>query len=56
MTLAISAAPLSSERRDTSVSGTRAVVSSQQLIGSSEPDTGGERFRRSHPRLFAPRV
>src|SRR5882762_9350437 len=42
MTLAISAAPLNSERRDTSVSGTRAVVSSQQLIGSSEP---GHRWR-----------
>src|SRR5215831_618116 len=32
MTLAITAAPVSSERRDTSVPGTRAVVSSQQLM------------------------
>ena len=37
MTLAIKAAPLSIERRDTSVSGTRAVVSSQQLMGVSLP-------------------
>src|SRR5712675_3772944 len=36
MTLAISAAPLNSERRGTSVSGTRAVVSSQQLMGASK--------------------
>ena len=35
MTLAISAAPLNSERRDTSVAGTRAVVSSQQLMWDS---------------------
>src|SRR5229473_5003335 len=35
MTLATSAAPLNSARRDTSVSGTRAVVSSQQLMGVS---------------------
>jgi len=35
MTLATSAAPLNSERRDTSVAGTRAVVSSQQLMGAS---------------------
>src|SRR3981189_2915661 len=32
MTLATSAAPLNSERRGTSVPGTRALVSSQQLI------------------------
>src|SRR5437899_1682361 len=36
MTLATSAAPLNSERRDTSVSGTRAVFSSQQLMGASK--------------------
>jgi hypothetical protein len=36
MTLATRAAPLNSERRDTSVSGTRAVVSSQQLMGASK--------------------
>jgi hypothetical protein len=36
MTLAITAAPLNSERRDMSVSGTRAVVSSQQLMRASE--------------------
>jgi hypothetical protein len=35
MTLATSAAPLNSERRDTSVAGTRAVVSSQQLTSAS---------------------
>src|SRR5262245_37425804 len=35
MTLATSAAPLNIERRDTRVSGTRAVVSSEQLIGWS---------------------
>src|SRR5688572_6931032 len=34
MMLAISTAPLKTERRDKSVSGTRAVVSSQQAIGS----------------------
>jgi hypothetical protein len=33
MTLASSAAPLNSERRDRSASGTRAVVSPQQLMG-----------------------
>src|SRR2546429_4141670 len=33
MTVAISTAPLSTERRDKSVLGTRAVVSSQQLMG-----------------------
>jgi hypothetical protein len=36
MTLAITAAPLNSERRDMSVSGTRAVVSSQQLMRASK--------------------
>src|SRR5262249_605117 len=36
MTLAISAALLNSERRDTSVSGTRAVLSSQQLMELSK--------------------
>src|SRR5437762_13367574 len=35
MTLATSAAPLNTNRRDTSISGTRAVVSSQQLTGPS---------------------
>ena len=36
MTLAITAAPLSSERRDMIGSGTRAVVSSQQLMDPPE--------------------
>src|SRR4051812_788171 len=36
MTLAITAAPLNNARRDMSVSGTRAVVSSQQLMSSSK--------------------
>src|SRR5262245_43680589 len=57
MTLATSAAPLNSERRDTSVSGTRAVVVAQQLIGASEHPRGdsrstynrSERFQRSLP-------
>jgi hypothetical protein len=35
MALATSAAPLNSERRETSVAGTRAVVSSQQLTNAS---------------------
>src|SRR6266436_10112477 len=38
MTLATSAAPLNSARRDTSVSGTRAVFSSQQLMEVSKLD------------------
>jgi hypothetical protein len=40
MTLATRAAPLNIERRDTSVSGTRAVVSSQQLMGTSKSRCG----------------
>src|SRR5260221_12597160 len=36
MTLATSAAPLNSARRDASVWGTRAVVSTQQLMGVSK--------------------
>src|SRR2546429_4031672 len=36
MTLATSGAPLNSDRRDTSVAGTRAVVSSQQLMAASK--------------------
>jgi hypothetical protein len=36
MALATTAAPFSSERRDMFVSGTRAVVSSQQLMGASK--------------------
>jgi hypothetical protein len=36
MTLATSAAPLNSERRDTSVVGTQALVSSQQLMAASK--------------------
>src|SRR4051794_29209014 len=35
MTLTTSAAPLNSARRDISMPGTRAVLSSQQLIGAS---------------------
>src|SRR5215212_5479334 len=45
MTLAITAAPLNSERRDTSVSGTRAVVSSQQLMKASNYRRGGRPVR-----------
>src|SRR5262249_32441603 len=36
MTLAARAGPLNSERRDTSVGGTRAVLSSQQLMAASK--------------------
>jgi hypothetical protein len=50
MTLATTAAPFSSERRDMFVSGTRAVVSSQQLMGASK-------FRREmHSKPWYPRL
>src|SRR5262249_19233309 len=48
MTLATSAAPLNSERRDTSAAGTRAVVSSQQLMRASKHCRAPPRRARIH--------
>jgi hypothetical protein len=44
----MSAAPLNNERRDTSVSGTRAVFSSQQLMKSLQVSSKGRPVRFLH--------
>src|SRR5438552_1594514 len=55
MTLAITAVPLNRARRDMSVSGTRAVVSSQQLMRASEIRTPGLTVSRGAAHLGAVR-
>src|SRR5262245_3349511 len=55
MTPAIIAAPLNSERRERSVAGTRALVSSQQLMGSSNLGRVWHPSRHLRAKMFAPR-